>query len=50
VGEVVWLMGHEDGAEIADRERDGEPERPDWIRQHYFAMIEAQYAAMNGAE
>ena len=49
VGEVVWLMGHEESAEVADRAVGGEPERPAWIRHRYFATIEATYAAMGGA-
>lgn len=46
-GDTVWFMGHEHGMEIADRAIDGVPERPDWIRQTYFPIVEAYYASLD---
>lgn len=46
-GDIVWLSGHAEGAEIVDLARDGEPENADWIRRTYFNLIEDEYAAMD---
>ena len=45
-GDRAWIMKTEEEVVILDRELDGQPEAPDWVRHHYLPLVARACAGM----